>query len=53
MRRAIANPVPAALAVAAPALDEVDVLLGDTVTEGLAKIVTGAFDDNIDRPDCR
>jgi hypothetical protein len=28
--------------------DEVDVLLGDTVTEGLAKIVTGAFDDNID-----
>jgi hypothetical protein len=33
--------------------DEVDVLLGDTVTEGLAKIVTGAFDDNIDRPDCR
>jgi uncharacterized protein len=28
--------------------DEVDVLLGDAVTESLAKIVTGVFDDDID-----
>jgi hypothetical protein len=28
--------------------DEVDALLGDVVTESLAKIVTGAFDDDID-----
>ena len=29
-------------------LDEVDALLGDAVTESLAKIVTGVFDDDID-----
>jgi hypothetical protein len=28
--------------------DEVDNLLGDAVTESLAKIVTGVFDDDID-----
>ena len=28
--------------------DEVDALLGDAVTESLAKIVTGVFDDGID-----
>jgi uncharacterized protein len=28
--------------------DEVDDLIGDTVTESMAKIVTGVFDDNID-----